>query len=134
MNEKQPELMQTMLGLQCPECHKDVVLGIGMYAPVTMFALTPAQLEAKKVAVLAAIAASTLGQPQKDVMIEQYGNPKVMIDPAMADLMLQELTTTYSPQTPTIEVATKIREEANKEVPVTISKIKKPRGIKEPKA
>lgn len=125
MTDKQPELMQTMLGLQCPECHKDVVVGIGMYAPVTMFALTPDQLEAKKQAVLAAIAASSLGELQKAALVEQYGNPKVMIDPSMADLMLQELTTTYAPAPPTQVEAIK---------PPTPKAPKAQRGTKEPKA
>ena len=109
-----PELLKSMLGAKCPECHKDLVVGLGMYAPVAAFVLTPAQLQFKKDALITAINESRLGDEQKKAILDQYSDPHVMVDPSVADFMINELKTVYG-EPPKSEEA------------------KKPNGTKKPK-
>lgn len=96
MTDNNPEILKSLLGTQCPECHKEIILGIGMNAPIAAFVMTPAQLEAKKKQLIEAIDASGLAEPQKQAIKDQYNDKHVMVDPTVADFMIEELKTTYA--------------------------------------
>lgn len=99
------DIIQMMVQRPCPACHVDIVIGVGMQAPVATFAWTAAALDERKKDVVAAIDAAT-GLTDEEKTAAKASLPPVL-DPIQAQAYIRNIVENYTKQAPATKKAPK---------------------------
>src|SRR3990167_9171812 len=88
--------IKSVIKVKCCKCQEDLVIGLNQSAPHPEYVLSPTDIEGKKQQLLRAIQSCSLNEEQKKAALDMYGAKDVILDPDMADALIQEITSKYA--------------------------------------